>query len=167
MHPPKPTPYALMVLMLRHFLLTALAALLLSSCAIYKPEYQQGNVISEAMVAKIRPGMTREQVQFVLGTAPIIDPFHKDRWVYYYSHGKIARIKEQKHMTVYFDGDVVSKVSGDAAIESGDENETLTPLEVTVDDDPVRKLRKRKSLLKKLGDKIRRDKPAKSKAQAN
>ncbi len=145
--------------MLRPISLITIMTLLVSSCAIYKPEYQQGNVVTEAMVAQIQPGMTRSQVQYILGTAPIVDPFHNDRWVYYYSHGKIARIREQKKMTVYFDGDTVSRVEGNIATESGADDEALTPLEVTADNDPVRKLRKKKSLLQKLRDKVRRDKP--------
>lgn len=151
--------------MLRQLLLIALAALLVSSCAIYKPEYQQGNVVTEAMVAQVQPGMTRSQVQYILGTASIVDPFHNDRWVYYYSHGKIARIKEQKKMTVFFDGDVVKKVVGSIAVESEADEEISQPLEVTADSDPVRKMRKKKSLIQKLGDRIRRDKPATSEAK--
>jgi outer membrane protein assembly factor BamE len=48
-----------------------LAASLLSACNIlapYRAEVQQGNVVTQEMIAKLQPGMTRSQVRFALGT---------------------------------------------------------------------------------------------------
>ena len=60
--------------------LLALATTALSGC--FKPEIRQGNYINDALVAKVKIGMTPAQVQFVMGPAMVKDPFHPDRWDY-------------------------------------------------------------------------------------
>ena len=50
----------------------------------YKIEIQQGNFVSQDMVSQLKPGMTKEQVRFVLGTPLVTDIFHPDRWDYLY-----------------------------------------------------------------------------------
>ena len=87
-------------------LIGGLIVLLSSGCSVallYEPEIQQGNVVTQDMVDKLRPGMTPLQVRFVLGTPLVADPFHKDRWDYYYSL-KPGRNKptQQRRLTVIF-----------------------------------------------------------------
>jgi outer membrane protein assembly factor BamE len=48
----------------------------------YRIDIQQGNFVSKEMVAQLRPGMTRDQVRFVLGTPLLNDVFHASRWDY-------------------------------------------------------------------------------------
>ncbi|MES2259900.1 MAG: outer membrane protein assembly factor BamE [Pseudomonadota bacterium] len=48
----------------------------------YHPDIQQGNFISEEMLAQLKTGMTRDQVRFILGTPLLTDIFHADRWDY-------------------------------------------------------------------------------------
>ena len=73
--------------------LAAPLALLLASCKSvdmpkvpgitpYRMVIQQGNFISQEMVSQLKPGMTREQVRFILGTPLVTDIFHADRWDY-------------------------------------------------------------------------------------
>ncbi|HEX7155742.1 MAG TPA: outer membrane protein assembly factor BamE, partial [Burkholderiaceae bacterium] len=50
----------------------------------YRPDVQQGNIITKDMVDQLRPGMTRDQVRFMLGTPLLTDMFHQDRWDYTY-----------------------------------------------------------------------------------
>jgi outer membrane protein assembly factor BamE len=80
------------------------------SCTMHRVEIQQGNVITSEMVAQLKPGMTREQVQFVMGTASIMDPFHPDRWDYMYSLKIGKEETDRRHVTVYFDGDVLQSI---------------------------------------------------------
>lgn len=64
-----------------------LIALNTSACSIlYVPDIQQGNVITDEMLSKLKPGMDTKQVKFILGTPLIKDPFHKNRWDYFYSY---------------------------------------------------------------------------------
>ncbi|CAN7604650.1 outer membrane protein assembly factor BamE [Pseudoduganella sp. LjRoot289] len=48
----------------------------------YRPDIQQGNFISQEMLQQLKPGMTRDQVRFILGTPLLMDIFHADRWDY-------------------------------------------------------------------------------------
>ncbi|SFV15674.1 outer membrane protein assembly factor BamE [Pseudoduganella namucuonensis] len=48
----------------------------------YRPDIQQGNFISQEMLQQLKPGMTRDQVKFILGTPLLTDIFHADRWDY-------------------------------------------------------------------------------------
>lgn len=50
----------------------------------YRPNVQQGNIVTKDMVEQLRTGMTREQVRFLLGTPMLTDAFHANRWDYPY-----------------------------------------------------------------------------------
>ena len=99
--------------------LGVLAALLLGACSLttYKMDIQQGNVVTEEMVGKLRQGMTRSQVKFVMGTPLVSDPFHGDRWDYFYEVIKGGELKDRKRLTLVFDQDRLAKVLGDVQTE--------------------------------------------------
>lgn len=79
----------------------------------YKIDVQQGNYVTQDMVAKLKPGMTRAQVRFALGTPLVIDPFRDDRWDYIYVYRKRGEVVEQRHMSVIFKGDQLVRIDGD------------------------------------------------------
>ena len=89
--------------------------LLVAGCMLapHKIDIQQGNYIDQAMVAKLKPEMTRSQVRFILGTPLIADPFHPNRWDYVYLTGKANKVHTQHKITVVFDGDKLKHVEGD------------------------------------------------------
>lgn len=90
---------------------------LLSGCTLYKAEIQQGNVVTPEMLDNLKLGMTKRQVVFLLGTPLITDPFHAQRWDYFYSLGKAGGKPERRHFTVHFKDDTVVGVDGDLAPE--------------------------------------------------
>ena len=76
-----------------HMRLAVALVLLLAGCkqvpvlptlTPYKIDVQQGNYVTQDMVEKLKPGMTRSQVKFLLGTPLVVDPFRNDRWDYVY-----------------------------------------------------------------------------------
>jgi len=79
----------------------------------YKIEIQQGNYVTQDMVAKLKPGMTRSQVRFALGTPLIVDPFRTDRWDYVYMLHRQGSLVEQRQVTVVFKGEVLDRIEGD------------------------------------------------------
>lgn len=79
----------------------------------YKIDIQQGNVVTEEMVAKLKPGMTRSQVRFTLGSPLIVDVFHSDRWDYIYRIAPKGRVSEEKKLAVFFKDDRLSHIQGD------------------------------------------------------
>jgi outer membrane protein assembly factor BamE len=90
--------------------------LTLGGCTLttYKMDIQQGNVVTQEMVSKLRLGMTRSQVKFVLGTPLVSDPFHAERWDYVYEFIKAGKLKDKRRITLIFDKDQLQKVLGDA-----------------------------------------------------
>lgn len=89
----------------------------------YRIDVQQGNVLTQEMVSQLKPGQTREQVRFILGTPMLIDMFHADRWDYVYRLKKGTTDEvETRRFTVFFDADGrLFRVAGDvAAASAGD-----------------------------------------------
>ena len=82
----------------------------------YKIDIQQGNVVTQEMVGKLKAGMTRSQVRFVLGSPLVIDMFHADRWDYIYLMQKQGRPDERRRLTVLFDGDKMLTLEGDVEL---------------------------------------------------
>ena len=79
----------------------------------YRIAIDQGNIISQDMIDKLTLGMTRQQVQFVLGTPLIRDSFNQDRWDYYYSVRDSEGKTSNKHVSLFFVDDRLQKVAGD------------------------------------------------------
>ena len=81
----------------------------LASCA-YKPDVQQGNTFDEKQLSQLKIGMTQQQVVFIMGTALLKDPFHKNRWDYLYTFAKNQGKTERRLLTLYFEHDRLSKI---------------------------------------------------------
>ena len=98
-----------------------LATLALGGCAfprLYQVTIQQGNVISQDMVNKLEPGMTRRQVTFIMGEPILRNPFEAERWVYLYTIEVPGRYEEERRMTLYFEDDLLAYFTGDYAPEA-------------------------------------------------
>lgn len=95
-----------------------LLSLLLSSCGYfhtpvltpYKMDIRQGNYITPEMREKLKLGMTRSQVRYVLGTPMVSDAFHANRWDYVYSLEHEGEVIEKQNLTVFFEGDNLVRV---------------------------------------------------------
>ena len=74
-----------------------------SSLSPYKVPVLQGNIIEDEDVDKLVIGQTKDQVQFILGTAVIKDPFHESRWDYINSVQIGDEVVTEKRLTVFFD----------------------------------------------------------------
>jgi outer membrane protein assembly factor BamE len=96
----------------RNAFLTAVLALALGACSVYSPEIRQGNYIDNDKFAQVKPGMTREQVRFLLGPPMIADAFHRAQWDYYFSleNQYVKSGLVRRHFVVRFDGDYVASV---------------------------------------------------------
>jgi outer membrane protein assembly factor BamE len=79
----------------------------------YRIDIQQGNFISQEMVSKLKPGMTREQVRFVLGTPLVTDIFHADRWDYVFYREIPGAPTQHRQFSVFFEKDRLVRVAGD------------------------------------------------------
>ena len=107
----------------RTLVITALASLaLLGGCGnfgsmdfpgVYKISIPQGNIITQDMVDQLRPGMTKRQVIFVMGTPLVRDPYHQDRWDYVYNFQPGGGERGQERLSVVFEDDQLVSISGD------------------------------------------------------
>lgn len=79
----------------------------------YRIDIQQGNLVTQEMLDKLKPGMTPSQVRYALGTPLIVDPFHKDRWDYVYEMRKNGEVTERRRITVLFENDHFKGLEGD------------------------------------------------------
>src|SRR5271165_6079304 len=97
-------------------LLVTLSLSLLSSACVYRINIQQGNFLDQAAVDQVKPGMTRSQVRYLLGTPMVADPFNKERWdyIYYLKKGRTSHV-DSRRVTVYFDGDKVARLDKPSA----------------------------------------------------
>ncbi len=109
------------------FLTIVLLTLLASSCSIvdpwvYKINKQQGNITKQKQVDKLEIGMTKEQVQFIMGTPMSVDSFDTDRWDYIYTykpgHGDLTR----NNLTLSFTDNKLSNIDGVALIDKSVED---------------------------------------------
>ena len=84
---------------------------LLASGCMYQMPIQQGNHLDAKTIEQVKPGMTRGQVRYLLGTPMVPGMFEQDRWDYNY-YLKLRRLSKpvQYHVTVWFKADVVDHV---------------------------------------------------------
>jgi outer membrane protein assembly factor BamE (lipoprotein component of BamABCDE complex)/ketosteroid isomerase-like protein len=85
----------------------------LPSMKPFKMEVQQGNVVTSKMLLQLRPGMTRSQVRYIMGTPLIVDSFRDNRWDYFYELRKQGSIVEKRRVILDFDKDSLVSVRGD------------------------------------------------------
>ncbi|MGQ0287065.1 outer membrane protein assembly factor BamE [Pasteurellaceae bacterium 22721_9_1] len=83
-------------------------ALSVSACSsvnkiVYRIDVPQGNYLEAASVQKVQPGMNHQQVQYLLGTPVLIDPFSRQTWYYVYLQQHAYEDPVQHTFIVNFD----------------------------------------------------------------
>jgi len=120
---------------LRHLLIITLATFTLSACSVpkikiprvHKVPVQQGNVITQEMVDRLKPGMTRSQVAFIMGEPILRSTFSSERWDYFYSFEIPGVFDQDTRVTLFFEDDLLAYFTGDLAPSSAkDEPETAS-----------------------------------------
>lgn len=90
--------------------------LLLSGCSswVYRIDIPQGNYLEQKLVDKLRVGMSREQVLFVLGSPVARNPFQDEKWHYLYTLDKRKGKDTRFELVIHYDKDgKVADISGD------------------------------------------------------
>lgn len=99
------------ILLLCIFLLSSLSACSKSKLlTVYKIDIQQGNAVEIEKVEQLEVGMSKDQVEFLLGTPLLTDSFHPTRWDYVYFLLPGFGERERRHLTIYFDGNFVAEI---------------------------------------------------------
>lgn len=102
--------------------LTATLCVACSLPRVYKLSVQQGNVITQEMIDGLKPGMTREQVAYVMGEPVIRNPFDDTRWDYVYTLRVPGFVNETVKMSLFFTDEVLTHLTGD--FKPGDAEDT-------------------------------------------
>ncbi|ALG69076.1 outer membrane protein assembly factor BamE [Beggiatoa leptomitoformis] len=111
-----------------------ISSVLLSSCAVYKIDVQQGVVVTQETVSQLQIGMPEQKVRFILGPPLLIDTFHKNRWDYFYSYKAGHAEREQRHIVLFFDEyENLAEIRGD--IQAGSVT-TTTPIPTAPSPEP-------------------------------
>ena len=90
-----------------------MAAIVTSTACLYRMDIVQGNRIDAEDIDQLRRGMTRSQVEFLLGTPAIVDNYHPDQWHYVYYLKPGDGEVESRLLTLQFEGDQLAEFSGD------------------------------------------------------
>ena len=99
----------------RLVILLSVVTLLLFGCVrTYRIDIQQGNIVTLEQIEQLKPGMNMTEVRYLLGAPLVEDPFHTERWDYFYSFrsGETRRV-EQQRLTVFFDNGQLTKIEQD------------------------------------------------------
>lgn len=85
-------------------LLVCISGAVFASGCVHRIPIQQGNFLERKDLDRVAVGMTRVQVRALLGTPMIADPFHQERWDYFYFLN-LNRLQEpqKRQFTIYFD----------------------------------------------------------------
>ncbi len=104
------------------FVLMLSALVLASGCGMKMPKLglpkvhkitiQQGNIVTQEMVDQLKPGMTRNQILFIMGDPVMKNPFNQDRWDYIYFINVPGYPEEQRKMSLFFESDRLASFSG-------------------------------------------------------
>ncbi len=78
----------------------------------YRIDVQQGNVITQEMVAQLEPGMDKKKVNFIMGSPAIIDTFHTNRWDYVYTFQAGRKTPKKRRVTLFFEEDRLVRIEG-------------------------------------------------------
>ncbi|MGL6110296.1 MAG: outer membrane protein assembly factor BamE [Rubrivivax sp.] len=102
----------------------ALAAALLSGCSSwvagsdsvfglvspYRIDVQQGNVVTQEQLARVKTGMNRLQVRDILGSPLLVDTFHVDRWDYVFTLRQGSKPLQRRSVVLTFDGEILKTI---------------------------------------------------------
>ncbi len=104
---------AILLVVTASLTLTACSTILNNLPGVYRIDIEQGNMIDQSMIDQLKPGMTKRQAQFIMGSPMLADSFHDSRWDYIYSKAPGGENRVQKRVSLFFNGDSLSGVQGD------------------------------------------------------
>ena len=76
----------------------------------HRIDVQQGNVVTQEQLERVKPGMNRLQVRDILGSPLLIDAFHADRWDYVFTLSQAGKPLQRRNVALSFDGDVLKNI---------------------------------------------------------
>lgn len=115
-------------------IITVILTTFISACSmqVYKLNVQQGNIVTQDMLEKLEPGMSKRQVAYVMGSPVLQDTFTEDRWDYIYRSERREDQVKQYHIAIHFDK------SGNYSHYEGELGEEVEVEALTPEEKPVK-----------------------------
>lgn len=125
---------------MQKLIILTLSSLLLGACSwlpdVYQVPRYQGNIVEQKMVDQLAPGMSRDQVVFIMGNPLVEDPFHPDRWDYVYTAQTVDDDRSEERITLLFAGDKLTSLQGDFKPEPQPEGVVVDAAEAADEENP-------------------------------
>ncbi|NNM58430.1 MAG: outer membrane protein assembly factor BamE [Legionellales bacterium] len=85
------------------FIFLCLSLLVTGCIKPYTPSIQQGNILTQEDVAKLKLGMSKDDVQYLLGVPVLQSTFTDNQWDYIYTYQPVrnSTVKEE-HVSLFF-----------------------------------------------------------------
>ena len=110
------------------FLVAIITIFLLNSCAsnFYQVPIAQGNIISIEMLSKLEKGLTKAQVQYIMGTPSVKDPFDSSVWNYIGYEIVGNEVLREIHYSLYFQDEKLDKWTNKVDSDSNEDLSGIT-----------------------------------------
>lgn len=93
---------------MKNLISLVLIAFLLTGCSafrVHKIDVDQGNILNEQEVERLRPGMSQEQVKEIMGTPVLVNIFTPNRVEYVYTfQSGYEKMKEKRVLLIFQNG---------------------------------------------------------------
>lgn len=98
---------------MRKIIIIMASAFLLYGCSVLVRHVpiEQGNVFSQAMVNQLQPGMTKQQVQKIMGAPVLNNAFDSNQWQYINTYHKGDKNSYQR-VTLTFKNNQLQDING-------------------------------------------------------
>lgn len=109
---------------MKYFLLLTMVSLLAVGCSkfsLHRVDVYQGNYIEAQRLENLKPGMSKADVQLLLGTPLVRDVYDPTTWYYTFYHSnsegdikELQRLRlhfDQNGKYLYYDGDITPEQS--------------------------------------------------------
>lgn len=116
--------------------LVAFTTVMLAGCSfpgVHKKAVEQGNVLIPERVERLEVGMTRNQVQFLLGSPITVNTFNPNRWIYLEREDFDGEIRQNVYLIVEFSDERVSAIQRESG---GSPSDPLSKVDTTPPDRP-------------------------------
>ena len=85
----------------------------LTNCASYdfsRRVVQQGNLLPDAKLERLKLGMSKEDAAILMGTSLLSPTFTNDRWDYAYTWRRGSGAQETRNLSLYFRGGRLARI---------------------------------------------------------
>lgn len=83
--------------------------------SFYEVDVRQGHYLDQEKINQLQTGMSKRQVQILMGQPLLSDPFHPNRWDYVYRFERDGDLVANRHISLFFEGELLSRVEDSTA----------------------------------------------------